>query len=168
MLASRRSQVSIEKIVGGMMFRVEGNVFELRDRQIFAEYRQQGFGSMALDCSEAYIQERSNETQEEQLIKVNVAQLDVICWLWNKGYRPVDEESSLGLEKVLEGDSKLRLGENLYIFDEKVPEKERTADHLGMQKALRIQFEKKIAPKSSIKVQDIQKKTADQIEGLIG
>lgn len=162
-LQSRKDGNTRENIVGGMMYNVDDNIFDLRDRQILPEFRRQGLGSMALKCSEDYIQQVANNKQEEQTAIVDAAQVDVICWLWNSGYKPRTKEDFDNLHKVLEGNSQLCIGENLYVFNQSVPENERTADDEDMDKALRIKFEKKFTPEAPEVLLVQQAKTAQQI-----
>ncbi|MGE3279026.1 MAG: hypothetical protein AB7J40_04540 [Candidatus Altimarinota bacterium] len=154
-----------ENGIGGHMYNIVGNTFVLRDRQIYPHYRNQGFGNMVLQAAEDYIQLTADEIQEEQISTVGAAQIDVICWLWNRGYRPLSSEDENRLARVLNGDQSLCIGQKKYVFEKDIPPEERTQDN--MEKAFRIHFEKRFRPRTSSSIRHQQGQFSAKIHKLL-
>jgi hypothetical protein len=153
--------------ISGLEFVDKGNLFDLVDRETNAKFRGQGFGSMILEASEGFIQESVNEKQKAATAYVDAAQLDVICWLYNRGYRPQTEQDAQRLSEVLAGDGSITIGEKYYVFKD-IPEESRVIRFPDgfVVDAYRIKFVKEIVPEMSSDVIDVQGETRDLIEEI--
>lgn len=157
--------------VSGLEFVDKGDLFDLVDRETNLKFRGQGFGSMVLEASEGFIQRSATENQKTTTAYADAAQLDVICWLYNSGYRPQTDEDAQRFNEVLAGDDSIVIGEKYYIF-KNVPEGSRVmrlpdgSVVPNSHNAYRIKFVKEIPPKISSNVTDAQDKTRDLVEGV--
>lgn len=157
--------------ISGLEFVDKGDLFDLVDRETDSKFRGQGFANILLKASENFIQESATEKQKAATSYADAAQLDVICWLYNSGYRPQTDQDAQRLSEVLAGDSGIMIGENNYIFKD-VPEESRIIrlpDGRAVpnrHNAYRIKFLKEIPPKPSSSVTDVQGKTRSDIENV--
>lgn len=138
----------------------QGTLFNLKDRETEPKFRGQGFASMLLAASESFIQQAATDSQENHTSYVDAAQLDVISWLYNKGYRPQEAQDEERLAEVLNPDESLSLGMKYYVFKD-VPEDDRVLKTEHGEKpnkaaAYRIRFVKEIPPELSPTVTDLQ------------
>lgn len=134
-------------LVGELIFKIEGNTFDLGHRVTAPQFARQGIGLAMSKCAENFLQERANDTQAEQGIEVETAQVDTITWLWNQGYRPqslIDQEK---FYKIIAGNEDLCLGYSQYIFPKSVPLEERHLMNMG--NAFRLRLEKRLPPQTS-------------------
>lgn len=171
-----RAQLSAGNAIGGMEYADRGETFDLRDREVYPKFRQQGFASMLLKTSEEFIRSVATNEQSSRIAKAgDVGQLDVLCWLWNKGYRPkTDEEMDL-IQKIFSGDSSLRLATlnepgggqslDLCIIDANTPEHERTRQNYH-RIAKKVNLVKDIEPGDSKEVADISADVSGKVENL--
>lgn len=157
--------------ISHLEFADKGDMFDLVDRETDPKFRGQGFANMLLKASENFIQESATEKQKAATSYADAAQLDVICWLYNNGYRPQTDKDAQRLSEVLAGDSDIMIGEKNYIFKD-VPEESRIIrlpDGRAVpnrHNAYRIKFVKEIPPKISSSVTDVQGKTSSAIESV--
>lgn len=135
----------------------------LDDRYVNPKYRGQKIGKLILDAAETFLQKAADE-RGETVCEASCAQLDVICWLWNAGYRPATVADEERMEKVLSADSSLCLEDRLYIFKKNMPISQRYRDQqfVNYNKAFRIKFVKKFEPK--IATAEVQAK----VKGVLG
>lgn len=171
-----RAELSSGNVIGGMEFANRGEVFDLRDREVYAKFRNQGFASMLLKSSEEFIRSVSTDAQSPRIAQAgDVGQLDVLCWLWNRGYRPkTDEEMDL-IQKIFSGDSSLRLATlnepgggqslDLCIIDVNVPEHERTRQNYH-RITKKVNLVRGINPGDSKEVASISADVANKVESL--
>lgn len=171
-----RAELSAGNVIGGMEFANRGEVFDLRDREVYAKFRNQGFASMLLKTSEEFIRSVATDAQSPRIAQAgDVGQLDVLCWLWNKGYRPqINEEMDL-IQKIFSGDSSLQLttlnepggGQSLdlCIIDVNVPEHERTRQNYH-RIAKKVNLVREIKPGDSKEVAGISADVANKVESL--
>lgn len=171
-----KAALAAGNVIGGMDFADRGEVFDLRDREVYAKFRNQGFASMLLKTSEEFIRSVATDAQAPRVAKAgDVGQLDVLCWLWNRGYRPqTDEEMDL-IQKIFSGDSSLRLttlnesggGQSLdlCIIDVNVPEHERTRQNYH-RIAKKVNLVREIKPDDSKEVAGISVDVANKAERL--
>lgn len=147
--------------VCGLEFLDKGNMFDMVDRWTPGKFRRQGFANMVLQAAEGFMQERANDIQRTVISFADVAQLDVICWLYNQGYRPQNMLDAEHLSEVLSGLDGIEIGEGLYIFRD-------TPKYLqpDFHNAYRIKLVKEIQPKAAAKVVDVQAETQRAIEGV--
>lgn len=143
-----------EGFVSGIEFVLDGDSFSLVDRFTKAKFRGQGFGSMLLRAYESYIQESATEKQEITYSVVDAAQLDVICWLYNNGYRPRNDEDAKRLSEILSGDNEIIIGDKNYFF-KSVPKQDQEDFH----NAYRIKFVKEFSPKVPTAIANLQEET---------
>lgn len=141
--------------VGGMAIRIGENDLEVIDRLVSPQYREQGIGRLLLDMVEAMAEKEADDVQTSQRIHAETAQLDVICWLWNQGYRPSTREDQVKLDAILCAAPDLRIGENLYVFPETIPSSERLWSNF--KSAFRLRLEKIVQPKGP---KDIERQRA--------
>ena len=147
--------------IGGLTIRIRNNDFEIIDRFIFPEFRGQGIGSLLLKATETMAQKQATKTQSPQKIHAETAQLDVICWLWNQGYRPSTPNDQTQLEQILSGDSNLKIGENLYVFQKKTHTQE--CNTRNRKNAFRLRLEKTISPEIPTEISDQQATTQERL-----
>jgi len=171
-----RAELSAGNVVGGMEFANRGEIFDLRDREVYAKFRKQGFASMLLNSSEEFIRGMATDAQSSRIAQAgDVGQLDALCWLWNKGYRPqTDEEMDL-IQKIFSGDSSLQLttlnepggGQSLdlCIIDANTPEHERTRQNYH-RIARKVNLVREIKPGDSKEVADVSADVANKIKSL--
>lgn len=171
-----RAELSAGNVIGGMEFANRGEVFDLRDREVYAKFRNQGFASMLLKTSEEFICSAATDAQSPRIAQAgDVGQLDVLCWLWNKGYRPQTNEEMDLIQKIFSGDSSLRLttlnepggGQSLdlCVIDVNVPEQERTRQNYH-RIVKKVNLVKEIRPGDSKEVTVISVDVANKVESL--
>ncbi len=152
-------------LVSGLRLVDKGDMFDMVDRWTSKKFRSQGFGNMVLQAAESFMQERATERQKTVTSHVNVAQLNVICWLHNNGYRPKTDEDAQRLSEVLAGDSGIVIGdvnqERDYIF-KNIPSRDRGDFH----NAYRISLVKEIHPKVSPSITGVQEVTQNLIDSV--
>ncbi len=164
-----RSNIREGNLISTMEFIDNGTLFDCKDRMTDAKFRKQGFGSMILKASEGFMQASATDKQEVVTVFADAAQIDVICWLYNKGYRPQTDEDAKRLNEVLAGDNSIVIGENNYIF-KNVPEEsriKRLSDGRTIpdrHNAYRIKFVKEIQPQQGSSISDIQSETQKLID----
>lgn len=158
-------QLRGKRIVAYMHYGLSKNELEMRHREVWAAYRRQKIGDKMMQFAEAFQRQKANEVQTEQVVTAEVAQLDVICWYWNNGYRPRSKEDEEKLQRVLSGDQEFCLGENLYVFPKSIPEEKRNP--LSMDSAIRIKFEKKIVPREGQELTDNKHDTRSAVEKIV-
>lgn len=169
--AAWQSSLASDDKISSLEFADNGNLFNLIDRETNIKFREQGFGSMLLKTAEKFIQDNATDQQKPSISFADTAQLDVICWLYNNGYRPQTPEDALRLSEVLAGDKGITIGENYYIFNY-TPEQDRIVKLPdgrtvpASRNAYRIKFVKEIPPKAASSVTLEQGKTRDAIKGV--
>lgn len=174
--ASWKAKLAEGSVIGGLDFANRGEVFDLRDREIYPKFRKQGFANMLLKTSEEFIHGMATQDQAARISQAgDVGQLDVLCWLWNQGYRPqTDEEMDL-VQKIFSGDSSLCLSTlkepgggqtlSLCVIDANTPEHERIRQNYH-RIAKRVNLVKKIEPGNSKGVADIGDGVRRRVENL--
>lgn len=134
----------LEQVVAGnkgngiayFLYPINGNVLDMRHREVDPTFRRQGFGDAMLKFSEEFLQKKATVEQEEQSVEATTNQLDVICWLWNNGFRPKEKKDQENLEKILSGDKDLQIEEGLHVGP---------TEESGV-KSVRLKMEKKVYP----------------------
>lgn len=165
-------------VIGGLDFADRGEVFDLRDREINPKFRRQGFANMLLETSEEFVRAMATEAQAPRIFQGgDVGQLDVLCWLWNKGYRPKkdgNEANSLELiQEIFSGDSSLCLatltepagGLDLCIIDANTPTQERIRQNYHSI-TKKVDLVKEINPGDSKRVADISTYVTAQVKNF--
>lgn len=154
----REGSVSKNRVCG-LEFLDKGNIFDMFDRWTPKRFRRQGFANMVLQAAESFMQERANEIQRTVTSYADVAQLDVICWLYSQGYRPQSMFDAEHLSEVLSGLAGIEIGEDMYIFRD-------TPKYLqhDFQNAYRIKLVKEIHPKVSPSIEALQAETQNLID----
>lgn len=175
--AAWRSHLSGGSAIGGLEFAHHGEFFDLKDREIYPKFRQQGFANMLLKTSEEFIRSMATESQAIRVSKAsNVGQLDVLCWLWNQGYRPETEAEMDLVQKIFSGDSSLRLSTlkvpgggqtlSLCVIDANTPEQDRIRQNYR-KIAMRVTMVKTIEPDGSKKVDEIGAEVTDEVKSVL-
>lgn len=137
--------VSAENYVAEVRLKKRNDSFELKHRFVTQKYRGKGLGKMIFDTATSFLKAYSTYKQADTKCFAEVFQLDVLCPLWNRGYRPKDKTEEEKVAKVLRGgDGELFLGEDNLIFDRSVPETERIV--ANYQKAFHITLVKTFEP----------------------
>jgi len=155
-----------QKPVAEMVVVIRGNEFDLAHRIVRPEFRRQGLGDAMLQFLEEFLCRKGAEEGREQKLGAMVCQLDVICWLWNNGYRPGNSEDQLKLEKILAGDAKLCIGKKKYVFPKSVDPLERVSLN-SHNSALRMKFEKKISPGTPADMSDAKTDVRSSVKGIV-
>lgn len=157
-----------EKTVANIDWYGEGGVFFSEHRYVLPEYRREnGLGVMLLKASEAFAKKCVNGNRETNLMKQNIAQLDVMMWLLKNGYEPDTENDRRNLDMVLSGSEELCIGERNYIFPVDVPEEDRVdLNEEKSNKALRIRLVKKIEPSLSEDAKEVRAGVEDAVENV--
>ena len=169
---SWREARSAGNLIGNMEFVDNGNYYDLKDREVDPRFRKQGFASVLLDASESFVQESAVDKMEAETAFVDVAQLDVIVWLLNKGYKPQTQKDQERLELVLNGDKSLELGDKYYVF-RNVPAEDKVINLPSgrkipnRHKAFRIKLVKEITPDLERSKQNLKTDTKLEINKII-
>ncbi len=145
--------------VGEMVAIIDGDTFDLDHRIVEAKYRDQGMGNMLLNAEEAFVQRSATKDQRVKKQIVETGQLDVMCWMWNNGYRPSTPEDAEKFEKVLAGDSTIRRGLRNYIYSESTPTEKRNGEFENWPMAIGITFAKDFVPGISTEIEQTRSAT---------
>lgn len=86
-------------------------------RLVDSRYRGNGLGGLMLSIAEQFVQQEAHNFGREFSLVVDLCQLDVLCWLWNNGFRPVGPMDRQRLYAVLRADSNLRLIQDLAVWE---------------------------------------------------
>lgn len=163
-----RSNIQGGNLVSTLEYIDKGTLFDLKDRMTDPKFRGQGFAGMLLEASESFIRQNATDLQKNNTSYVDVAQLDAVSWLYNKGYRPQTSFDEQRLAEVLDGDEKIVIGDKYYIYKD-IPEDERVIklpdgrEIPNKKVALRIKLAKEIPPGKSETITDIQQKTSEAV-----
>ncbi|MFA5820688.1 MAG: hypothetical protein WC873_01055 [Candidatus Gracilibacteria bacterium] len=122
------------------------------------------FSEILMKAGESFVSAYAREKQETQTAEFTAGQIDAICWLWNNGYRPEGPEDEEKFQKILETNTNLIVGENLYVFDSKIKKKDRTKENF--RDSLRIKFVKKFQPPTHQDAETLIKTTHDQATAI--
>lgn len=150
---------------GGMRFEVKNGVMDLTDRLVDERFRGQGIGSYILDAGEEFAQQKANQKQTKETVSAETAQLDVISWLYNKGYRPKTAQDRERLDKILNPDDSLCLGEKLFVFESSVPPAQRTWENF--KNSYRIRLEKPVEPQQSADLTTVLREVKTEVSDLL-
>lgn len=183
-LKSERIRICLDKgsenqpvgVIQGIYSRERG--FDINHRYVEPKYRRkQGVGSMLLDCIESFTKSLATGKQEEVNIFAEVAQLDVIYWLWKNGYKPENKDDWEKMDMIINGDGSLCMSDNLYVFEKDVPEDERYEKgsngqflmgngkrSINPKRSFLLKMMKKFKPDVSTEVKDIKSKVRDSLK----
>jgi len=166
-----RTSLSDGSHISHLEFVDNGDLFNLIDRETSQKFRGQGFANNLLNAAESFFRARATEKQKATTVFADTAQLDVICWLYNRGYRPQTDEDAKRLGEVLDGDSNIEIGENNYIFKnvseesriKRLPDGRVIPDR---HNAYRIRLVKEIPPGQAKSISNIRQETGDLIKNV--
>lgn len=149
--------------VGEMVAIMNEDTFDLDHRIVEAKYRDQGMGNILLNAEEAFVQRSATKDQRVKKQIVETGQIDVMCWMWNNGYRPSTPEDAEKFEKVLAGDSKIRRGLRNYIYRESTPIEKRNGEFENWPMAVGITFAKDFVPEESTEIAQTRSATVEAV-----
>lgn len=93
------------------------NIFEMNHRYTYPEHRGTGLGIILTHAAEEFAQKYANRHQKTIKIDAFVGSVDVLCHLWNRGFRPDTREGYERVEKVIRGgDGDLKMALGTYVF----------------------------------------------------
>lgn len=136
-----------EEHTAHFFYEKNGKIWDLRHREVNTVFRRQGLGEAMLKAGERFLQTKANEDQEEQIIEVTTNQLDVLCWLWNNGFRPKREKDRENFAKILYDNKDLVLEKDLFVSPK---------EGSGID-SVRLVMEKKIQPGENVSIENTQK-----------
>jgi|GEM_PF-2146072 len=131
-----------DDLIADIVVKKVGNNFRIPHRLIGPKFRRQGFGSMMIGAIEEFIKKESEGSEKMPDLGMETSQLDVIFWLVNNGFVPDGEEEQDKLNRIINGDEELCIGERYNIFPKTVPEEARVHENFSGNFA--VKFVKKI------------------------
>ena len=138
--------------------------FELEHRLIMPTHRGKGYSIIIFRAAESFLQGISDLRQRPQRLTIELSQLDVLAWAYNGGFRPENPVDRDRVNKILDGDDKLSIGENLYIFEGEVKPIETFQEK--KTDTYRVTLVKEIAPKNNPSISETQNRVKNLLARL--
>ena len=143
--------------------------FDVAHRDVLPEYRGKGLGTLLLNAGESFMETVVDKREKEQKLIAKVGQLDVLFWLWKRGYRPDSKKDEDMLLRVLNAEG-LMLYDRYFVFEDTVKDEdlyfegfEKTPEYINYHEAISITMSKKIEMGDSAEIADIQSLTSGQV-----
>jgi|GEM_PF-6781223 len=130
-----------ERYMAGFEMKRQGSHFQFDHREVLSPLRGSGVGAAMLEAMESAVAAYADTHHAPATIRADCGQLDVLCFLYNQGYRPHDPfELQYILQEIDQGAIALDLAQYLYPTD--TPDIEKTGSRSRF--AYRITLEKVI------------------------
>lgn len=85
------------------------NEWEIKHRQVFPKFREQGIGSRMVELAEDFLKNRAQKQGQTQIMSMEVAQADLLFWLLKRGYMPATPEDEEKIQRIGKGDPELTI-----------------------------------------------------------